>query len=135
MNIEEIKKILPHRENMLLLDSAELDGKIACGKKLITGDEFFLKGHFPGNPVVPGVILCEIMAQSCALLVKDDVVGKTTLYTGINNVRFKQMVRPGDVCDITARLVRKRGALVYCEAELAVGGVLCCKGDLSFALV
>ena len=136
MNREELKKYLPHREPMLLVDEAEIDTQGVCHALYrIREDEYFCRGHFEGNPIVPGVILCEIMAQSCALLVKDDVVGKTTLYTGINNVRFKQMVRPGDVCEVTARLVRKRGPLVYCEAELAVGGVLCCKGDLSFALV
>ena len=70
MNREEIKGLLPHREPMLLVDELELgqDGT-AHGKYRVRGDEFFLQGHFPGNPVVPGVILCEIMAQSCALLV------------------------------------------------------------------
>ena len=101
----------------------------------IRDDEFFCQGHFPGNPIVPGVIQCEIMAQSCALLVMEDLKGRTTLYTGIDNVRFKHIVKPGDLCRITARLKSKRGALVFCEAELSVDDVLCCKGDLSFALV
>ena len=69
------------------------------------------------------------------MLVKDEIVGKTTLYSGIDNVRFKHPVRPGDLCEITARLNGKRANMFFCEAELRVGGKLCCKGTLSFALV
>lgn len=74
------------------------------------------------------------MAQSCALLVKDELKGHTTLYTGINNVKFKNIVRPGDLCEITARLTGRRGMIFFTEATLKVDGKLCCKGDLSFAL-
>lgn len=136
MNREELKKYLPQREPMLLVDEAEIDEQGACHAKYrIRDDEFFCRGHFDGNPIVPGVILCEIMAQSCGLLLGDDIIGKTTLYTGINNVRFKHPVRPGDLCEVTATLTTRRGALVFCSAELRVGDDLCCKGDLSFALV
>lgn len=136
MNREELKKYLPHREPMLLVDEAEIDEQGVCHAKYrIRDDEFFCRGHFPGNPIVPGVIQCEIMAQSCGLLLGDDIIGKTTLYTGINNVRFKHPVRPGDLCEVTATLTTRRGALVFCSAELRVGDDLCCKGDLSFALV
>ena len=77
---------------MLLVDEIDIDGAGVCHAKYqVKEDEFFCQGHFPGNPVVPGVIQCEIMAQSCALLVKDEIKGKTTLYTGIDNVRFKQI--------------------------------------------
>ena len=121
---------------MLLVDEMIMDAEgVAHSKYRIREDEFFCQGHFPGNPIVPGVIQCEIMAQSCALLVMEDLKGRTTLYTGIDNVRFKHIVKPGDLCRITARLKSKRGALVFCEAELSVDDVLCCKGDLSFALV
>lgn len=133
---EELKQYLPHREPMLLVDEIEIDAEgTAHAKYRIKEDEFFCRGHFPGNPIVPGVIQCEIMAQSCALLVKDEIKGKTTLYSGINNVRFKNPVKPGDLCEITAKLVNRRGQIFFCEANLKVDGKLCCKGELSFALI
>jgi 3-hydroxyacyl-[acyl-carrier-protein] dehydratase len=136
MDRDELKKYLPHREPMLLVDEMIMDTEgVVHSKYRIREDEFFCQGHFPGNPLVPGVILCEIMAQSCALLVMDEIVGKTTLYSGIDNVRFKNPVRPGDLCEITARLNGKRANMFFCEAELRVEGKLCCKGNLSFALV
>lgn len=136
MTREELKKFLPHREPMLLVDEMEIDSEGVChAKYLVREDEFFCRGHFPGNPIVPGVIQCEIMAQSCALLVKDDIKGKTTLYTGIDKVRFKNIVKPGDLCEITARLKDRRASIFYCQAELKVNGNLCCKGELSFAIV
>ena len=136
MNRDEIKQYLPHREPMLLVDEMTLDeNHVAHSKYHVTGDEFFLQGHFPGEPVVPGVILCEIMAQSCALLMKEDLKGMTPLYTGIDNLRFKNIVKPGDLCEVTARLKSRRGPMFFCEAMLMVDGMLCCKGDLSFALI
>lgn len=136
MDREELKEFLPHRDPMLLVDEIEIDAEgTAHARYRIKEDEFFCKGHFPGNPIVPGVIQCEIMAQSCALLVKDEIVGKTTLYSGIDNVRFKHPVYPGDLCEITAHLKSKRGNLFFCDAELHVDGQVCCKGSLSFALV
>lgn len=136
MNREELKEYLPHREPMLLIDEIELGEDGLCyARYRVRDDEFFCQGHFPGNPIVPGVILCEIMAQSCALLVKSDLKGMTPLYTGIDNVRFKNIVKPGDLCEVTARLKSRRGPMFFCEAVLMVEGMLCCKGDLSFALI
>ena len=98
MDREELKEYLPHREPMLLIDRIDIDEDGIChAEYLVKEDEFFCRGHFPGNPIVPGAIQCEIMAQSCALLVKDEIVGKTTLYSGIDNVRFKHPVKPGDL--------------------------------------
>ena len=97
MNREEIMQILPHRDDMLLIETAEMgeDG-VATATYTVRGDEFFLRGHFPGNPVVPGVILCEIIAQGACTLFGEEMKGKTPLYTGIDKVRFRRMVKPGD---------------------------------------
>lgn len=136
MTREELKEYIPHREPMLLIDEIELGEDGRCyAKYRVREDEIFCQGHFPDNPIVPGVILCEIMAQSCALLMKEDLKGMTPLYTGIDNLRFKNIVKPGDLCEITARLKSRRGPMFFCEAMLMVDGMLCCKGDLSFALI
>ena len=83
MNKEEIKEFLPHREPMLLLDEVVVEDEKAIGKYTVKGDEFFLQGHFPGNPIVPGVIQCEMIAQTAVALLPD-CKGKTPLYTGLN---------------------------------------------------
>ena len=133
---EEIKKFLPHREPMLLIEEAVIDDEgVAHAKYRIKQDEFFTRGHFPGNPIVPGVIQCEIMAQSCAILVKDEIPGNITLYAGLDKVRFKNPVRPGDLCEVTATLNNRREHLFFCSAKLEVNGKLCCKGEMSFALI
>ena len=99
MNREELKTILPHREPMLLVDEAQIgeDGA-AYGRYTVRGDEYFLQGHFPGNPIVPGVIQCEMIAQTACLLFAEQVKGSQTFYTGINNVKFRGQVAPGDTC-------------------------------------
>ncbi|MCF0172742.1 MAG: beta-hydroxyacyl-ACP dehydratase [Bacteroidales bacterium] len=133
---DEIKTYLPHREPMLLVDEMELDADgIAHGKYHVRGDEFFLQGHFPGNPVVPGVILCEIMGQACTLLIGDIVKGKTPLYAGLNNIKFKNSVRPGDTIEVTSHISAQKGLVFFIAAEAKVGGKLVCKGDLSFILI
>lgn len=136
MNKDEIKQFLPHREPMLLIDEAFIDDKgMAHAKYLIKEDEFFTRGHFPGEPIVPGVIQCEIMAQSCAIMVKDEIPGHITLYAGIDKVRFKNIVRPGDLCEVTAQLERRRSTLCIFTAKLEVNGKLCSKGELTFASI
>ena len=136
MNREEIQEYLPHRAPMLLLDSADVDEAGVChARYTIPEDPFFCRGHFPGNPIVPGVILCEIMAQSCTMLMLDDIPGHDTLYRAIDDVKFKNIVRPGDLCEITARITEKKAGLFFTEAKLEVDGKFCCKGKLTFALV
>lgn len=136
MNQKEIRKILPHRDNMLLLDEVEREGEYAHGKYHVRGDEWFLQGHFPGNPVMPGVIQCEILAQSACVLLSDAMAaGKTPMYTGLNNVRFKSPVRPGDTFETKCRITRAKGPFYFAEGEGFVGDRLCLKAEFSFAIV
>ena len=136
MNQEAIKNILPHRDNMLLLDEVENEGGTAHGKYHVRGDEFFLQGHFPGNPVVPGVILCEIMAQSACVLLQDKMEeGKLPMYTGLNNVRFKSPVKPCDTFETRCQITRSRHPFYFAQGEGYVGDRLCLKAEFSFAIV
>ena len=136
MNREEIMNILPHRDNMLLLSECERVEDTAHGVYNVRGDEFFLQGHFPGNPVVPGVILCEILAQSACVLLADKMAdGKTPMYTGLNNVRFKSPVKPGDKFETRCRITRVKHPFYFAEGEGYVGDRLCLKAEFSFAIV
>jgi 3-hydroxyacyl-[acyl-carrier-protein] dehydratase len=135
MNRDEIKKILPHREPMLLLDQVELVDGISVGKYTVKGDEFFLQGHFPGNPVVPGVILCEMMAQSACLLVNEEGGAFTPYFTGMKNVKFKNKVLPDDTITLRSEKTAQKGPFYFVKAECSVGGKLAASGELSFAVV
>ena len=135
MKKDEIKKILPHREPMLLIDEVELiDGK-AHGKCHIKGDEYFLQGHFPGNPVVPGVIQCEMLAQSAWVLLVGEAAGKTPLFTGLDKVKFRGQVKPGDTLETECEILRQRGQFYFAKGTGKVNGKLCVSAEFSFALV
>lgn len=136
MNREAIKSLLPHREPMLLVDEAELDAEgRAVGRYTVRGDEHFLQGHFPGNPVVPGVILCEIMAQTCCVLFAQDAVGKTPYYTGLNNVKFRRKVLPGDTVEMACAVTKHKGPFYFVSGKGTVNGELAISADFSFALM
>ena len=105
MNKQELETIIPHRNSMMLIDEATKTGENTCeGKKYITGNEWFLDGHFPGNPVVPGVILCEIMAQSSAVIMADISAKSVPFFTGIEKAKFKRQVVPGDTLIFKVKL-------------------------------
>ncbi len=136
MDREEIMKILPHRDNMLLVDRAELKDGTAYGEKTITGEEWFLKGHFPGNPVVPGVILCEILAQSACVLLASDIEGEVgTFLTGLDNVRFKNPVTVGDTIKTECAIIKSKAPFYWASGKGYVNGKLSVSAEFSFALV
>lgn len=135
MEKAEIMQILPHRDNMLLVDDvAEVDGA-AVGHYHVRGDEFFLRGHFPENPIVPGVILCEILAQSACVLLKDRMAGgNLPVYTGLNNVKFRSPVRPGDTVETRCHIKRSKHPFYFAEGTVSVDGRLCVSAEFSFAI-
>lgn len=136
MNREELMEILPHRDNMLLLDDAENVDGVAIGHYRVRGDEFFLKGHFPNNPIVPGVILCEILAQTACVLMKDSMVnGKTPVYTGLNNVKFRSPVVPGDTVETKCTIKRAKHPFYFAEGNITVNEKVCVSAEFSFAII
>lgn len=135
MNRKEIEKIIPHREPMLLIDELiAVDDVTAHGTYTVRGDEWFLQGHFPDNPVVPGVIQCEMAAQTCAALLAGKISGRTPLYTGIDKVRFRRIVKPGDTIHFDCKLTRERDPFYFAKGEAYVDGELCMSGEFSFML-
>ncbi|MFH1512972.1 MAG: 3-hydroxyacyl-ACP dehydratase FabZ family protein [Bacillota bacterium] len=135
MNREEIKQFIPHREPMLLVDEIVRDGDTARGSYTVRGDEWFLQGHFPGNPVVPGVVLCEIIAQGAALLLKDQLFGKVPFFAGMNKVKFRHIARPGDCLRITASVIRHNGPFVILKGQAHVGKTKVVEGEYTIALI
>lgn len=135
MNKEEIKTLLPHRDPMLLLDEVFLEENEAVGCYRVRGDEFFLKGHFPGDPIVPGVILCEMLAQSACILLKGSLSeGQLPVYTGLNNVKFRSSVRPGDTAEMRCHIKRAKHPFYFAEGTVTVGDRRCVSAEFSFAI-
>ncbi len=139
MNQEEIKKLIPHRDHMLLVEDATVVDGVAQGSYRVRGDEFFLQGHFPGNPIVPGVILCEMMAQSASVLVASTLEERTEpvtpLFTSLDKVHFKKPVKPGDLFCSEVTLERQKGSFFFCSARGFVDATLVVTASFSFALV
>jgi 3-hydroxyacyl-[acyl-carrier-protein] dehydratase len=133
-----IRAIIPHREPFLLVDEVtELrPGVRAVGRYLVKPDDWYLAGHFPGNPIMPGVLQVEALAQLGAVcgLAHPDFAGKLALFAGIDDVRLKRIVRPGDVLDLECRITRLRGPIGKADASAHVGGELACRAALTFAL-
>ena len=132
---DEIMRILPHRDDMLLLDEVNRDGDIARGIYKVRGDEFFLNGHVPGNPIVPGVILCEILAQSACVLLEDVISDeKLPVYTGLDKVRFRNPVRPGDTIVTECKITRAKAPFYFAQGTASVNGKVCVSAEFSFAV-
>lgn len=132
---EDLMKIMPHRDPMLLVDHSELTPDGVVSEYTIPDDPYFTHGHFPGNPIVPGVILCEIMAQGSVLLFRDKLQYKLALYAGMDKVRFKKSVHPGDKVTVRSTMGNCRGLFLSVNATAYVGDEVCASGLLSFMLV
>jgi 3-hydroxyacyl-[acyl-carrier-protein] dehydratase len=135
---EDIEAVLPHRDPFLLLDEVvELQpGERVVARKLVRPDEWYLSGHFPGRPIMPGVLIVEAMAQAGAVAVLSEAEnrGKLALFAGIDGVRFKRVVEPGDELELTCDLERVRGPVGRGKATARVGGELAARGTLTFAV-
>lgn len=137
MNKDQIKEILPHREPFLLVDQVEEMevGKSIKATKFVTEDEYYFKGHFPGRPIMPGVLIVESLAQAggIALLSMPEHKGKLAVFGSIKNARFKKQVVPGDTLTLNVTLDRLRSSSGTGIAEAYVGDVLACKCEIMFA--
>lgn len=138
LDIKDIMNVLPHRYPFLLVDGVtELEpGKRAVGFKNVTINEPFFQGHFPGEPIMPGVLIVEALAQvgGVAVLSMPENKGKLALFTGINNFRFKQIVKPGDRLELAVTMTGMRSNIGKGEAEAKVDGKIVASGELWFAL-
>lgn len=138
LGTREIMEIIPHRQPFLLLDTIEElePGKRAVGKKCVTYNEPFFAGHFPGEPVMPGVLIVEALAQAgaVAILSHPDFKGKTAYFGAINNARFKQKVVPGDVLMLELEIIKQKGPVGVGSAKATVNGKVVVTAELTFAI-
>ena len=138
LDIDAIKEIIPHRYPFLLIDAVEEHepGLRAVARKNVTANEPFFQGHFPDYPVMPGVLIVEALAQAgaVALLSLDENRGKLAFFAGIDKVRFKRQVRPGDSIRLEVQITKARAGIGFGSATATVDGELVCSGELMFAI-
>ena len=139
LNKEEIKNIIPQREPFLMIDEVEeyIPGESATAYKNVSLDEYYFKGHFPGNPIMPGVLIVESLAQTgaVAILSMEENKGRNALFGGIDKLRFKRQVVPGDRLKLEVKIIKKKGPIGIGEAIATVDGKVAAKGELTFAIV
>lgn len=142
IEIDEIKKYLPHRYPFLFVDRVlEFNDAYIKGVKNVSANENFFMGHFPERPVMPGVLMIEALAQVSGIYAllrmeeeKSDFANMLTLFTGINNVRFKRPVRPGDILTLESNFIKRKMSIWWFSCVASVDGEVACTADLSAAL-
>ena len=131
-------EIIPHRQPFLLIDTVEelAPGVRAVAKKCVSYNEPYFAGHFPGEPVMPGVLIVEALAQTgaVAILGMEENRGKTAYFAGINSAKFKQKVVPGDVLTLETEIIKQKGPIGVGSAVAKVDGKMVCKAELTFAI-
>ena len=139
LNKEEIKKIIPQRDPFLMIDEVEeyVPGESAIAYKHDDENEYYFKGHFPGNPIMPGVLIVESLAQTgaVAILSMKENQGKNALFGGIDKLRFKKTVVPGDTLKLEVKIIKRKGPIGIGEAIATVNDKIVAKGELTFAVV
>lgn len=139
LNKEEIKNIIPQRDPFLMIDEVEkyVPGESAIAYKNVNVEEWYFKGHFPGNPIMPGVLITESLAQTgaVAILSMDENKGKNALFGGIDKMKFKRKVVPGDRLKLEVKIIKRKGPVGVGEAIATVDEKIVAKGELTFALV
>ena len=136
---EEIEKVIPQRNPFLMIDEIEEYeiGQSAVAYKNVKETEWYFKGHFPGNPIMPGVLIAESLAQTgaFAILSLEENRGKNALFGGIDKMKFKRMVVPGDRLKLEVKIIKQKGPIGVGEALATVDGKIAAKGELTFALI
>ncbi len=138
LGIKEIEEIIPHRHPFLLVDKIEElePGERAVGYKAVSFDEYFFRGHFPQEPVMPGVLMIEALAQvgAAAILSLEENKGKTAYFGGINSAKFKRKVVPGDVLRLEVEIIKRKGPVGVGKATASVDGQTAVMAELTFAI-
>ena len=139
LNKEEIKNIIPQREPFLMIDEVEeyTPGESAVAYKHVDESEYYFKGHFPWNPIMPGVLIVESLAQTwaVAILSMEENKGKNALFGGIDKLRFKRQVVPGDTLKLEVKIIKRKGPIGIGEAIATVDGKVAARGELTFVVV